>query len=216
VVAVADAERRRIERDLHDGAQQQLVAIAVSLGLARDLALTEPDAVYELLAEMSDELRAAIDDLRSLAHGIYPPLLADRGLGEALHAVALRSGAVHVAADGLGRYTADVETAVYFCCLEALQNCIKHAPDARVLIRLVQEPGWLEFSITDDGPGFDSDTIRPGHGLVNMSDRMGSIGGSVTWTAQQGAGTVVSGRAPTSEAIVDGPGGDDTEAASNS
>lgn len=207
VVAAADAERRRIERDLHDGAQQQLVAMAVSLGLARDLVSTEPDAVCALLDEMSDELRAAIDDLRSLAHGIYPPLLADRGLGEALHAVAMRSGAVHVAADGIGRYSADVETAVYFCCLEALQNCAKHAPDATVWIRLVQEPGWLEFSITDDGPGFDPDTIRPGHGLVNMSDRMGSIGGSVTCTAHPGAGTVVSGGAPTSAERVDQAGG---------
>ena len=123
---------------------------------------------------LADEVKNTIQELRELAHGIYPPLLADSGLGEALRAAANRSPlAVTVTADGIGRYTPDIEAAVYFCCLEALQNAGKHAPQARVEVRVWEESGGLLFSVTDDGPGFDAASARKGHGFVNMADRLG-------------------------------------------
>jgi signal transduction histidine kinase len=197
IVASADAERRRLERDLHDGAQQSLVALAVSLRLAKDLVGEEPEAAGQLLDQVAEELKATIQELRDLAHGIYPPLLADSGLAQALTAAASRSPlAVTVTAPGIGRYPADIEAAVYFCCLEALQNAAKHAPGANVEVRLWEESGGLLFSVRDDGPGFDVTGARRGHGYTNMADRLGAIGGSVRWHSTPGAGTTVQGSIP--------------------
>ena len=197
VVASGDAERRRVERDLHDGAQQHLVALAVNLRLARDIMTDDPEAGAEMLAQMAEDVQATIRELRELAHGIYPPLLADNGLGEALRAAATRSPLpVTVTTDGIGRYSQGVETAIYFCCLEALQNAAKHAAGATVEVRLWEEAGGLLFSVSDDGPGFDAARARGGHGFVNMSDRLGAIGGTVRWESRPGHGSTISGSVP--------------------
>jgi signal transduction histidine kinase len=197
IVASGDAERRRVERDLHDGAQQHLVALAVNLRLARDIITDDPEAGVEMLAQMAEDVQTTIRELRELAHGIYPPLLADNGLGEALRAAASRSTLpVTVTTDGIGRYSQGVETAIYFCCLEALQNAGKHAADATVAVRLWEEAGGLLFSVSDDGPGFDAARVRGGHGFVNMSDRLGAIGGTVRWESRPGHGSTISGSVP--------------------
>ena len=199
LVAVADAERRRIERDLHDGAQQQLVAMAVSLGLVRELVVTDPTEAVEVLDELRVELQTAIDGLRALAHGIYPPLLAARGLGEALRASLSRGRAqtvVTVRAEDVGRYTAVMEAAVYYCCLEAVQNARKHAPSSTVSVALQQADGVLHFEIADDGPGFDPSTQHVGQGQINMRDRLGAIGGHLEWRTAPGDGTTVIGSIP--------------------
>jgi signal transduction histidine kinase len=197
IVASGDAERRRVERNLHDGAQQHLVAMAVNLRLTRDIVADDPEAAGEMLDQLADDVKNTIQELRELAHGIYPPLLADSGLGEALRAAANRSPlAVTVAADEIGRYTPDIEAATYFCCLEALQNAAKHAPQAHVEVRVWEESGGLLFSVTDDGPGFDAAAARKGHGFVNMADRLGAIGGTVRWESQPGHGAQVLGTIP--------------------
>ncbi|HEX3713943.1 MAG TPA: histidine kinase [Trebonia sp.] len=197
IVASADAERRRVERDLHDGAQQHLVALAVNLRLTRDLVAEDPETVGLMLDQLADEVKATIQELRDLAHGIYPPLLADSGLGEALNAAGRRSPLpVTVDARGIGRYGLEVETAIYFCCLEALQNAGKHAAGAQVAVRLWEESGGLLFTVTDDGPGFDAAVARAGHGYTNMADRLGAIGGTVRWDSAPGQGTTISGSVP--------------------
>ena len=197
IVASGDAERRRVERNLHDGAQQHLVAMAVNLRLARDIVAEDPQAAGEMLDQLADDVRSTIQELRELAHGIYPPLLAGGGLGEALRAAGNRSPLpVTVTTGGIGRYTPDIEAAVYFCCLEALQNAAKHAQGARVHVRVWEESGGLLFSVADDGPGFDPPRARSGHGFVNMADRLGAIGGTVRWESQPGHGAQVLGTIP--------------------
>jgi signal transduction histidine kinase len=197
IVASGDAERRRVERDLHDGAQQHLVALAVNLRLARDVVLDDPPAAAEMLEELTGAVQDTIRELRELAHGIYPPLLVDSGLPEALRAVASRTPLdVDVVTDGIGRYPGDVEAAIYFCCLEALQNASKHAPDAHVAVRVWEDAGGLLFEVADDGPGFDVRLARRGHGFVNMSDRLGAIGGTVRWESVPSEGTTITGSVP--------------------
>jgi signal transduction histidine kinase len=171
--------------------------MAVNLRLTRDILSEDPDAAGEMLDQLAGDVKATIQELRELAHGIYPPLLADSGLGEALRAAGNRSPlAVMVAADAIGRYTPEIEAAVYFCCLEALQNAGKHAPQATVKIRIWEESGGLLFSVSDDGPGFDPVQARAGHGFVNMADRLGAIGGTVRWESHPGAGAQVFGTIP--------------------
>jgi signal transduction histidine kinase len=198
LVTTADAERKRIERDLHDGAQQHLVALAVGIRLVRDsLAEHASPADLELLDELDRGVRESIASLRHLAHGIYPPLLRDSGLEEALRAAAKRSPMpVTVSATNLGRHPEQVEAAVYFCCLEALTNAGKHAPGAAVTVTLQAVPGELRFEVADSGPGFDPATTPAGAGLSNMADRIGALGGEVAWRASPGNGTVVVGRTP--------------------
>ena len=197
IVASGDAERRRVERNLHDGAQQHLVALAVNLRLAKDIIVDDPEAGLEMLDQLAVEVQETIQELRELAHGIYPPLLVDSGLVEALRAAANRNPLpVEIVAEGIGRYPSEAEAAVYFCCLEALQNAAKHAPDARVEVRLWEESGGLLFTVTDDGPGFDPEKAQRGHGYVNMADRLGAIGGTVRWDSQIGKGSQVRGSVP--------------------
>jgi signal transduction histidine kinase len=197
IVASGDAERRRVERDLHDGAQQRLVAMAVTLRLVRDIIAEDPGEAAEMLDQLAEDIMGTIQELRELAHGIYPALLADSGIGEALRAAGSRSPLpVTVYTDGLGRYSAEVEAAVYFCCLEALQNAAKHAQGARVEVRVWQESGGLLFSVSDDGPGFHSESARSGHGFVNMADRLGAIGGTIRWESQPSQGCYVLGSVP--------------------
>jgi signal transduction histidine kinase len=199
VVASGDAERRRVERNLHDGAQQHLVALAINLRLAKDVVGEDPAAAIEMLDELGVAVQDTIKELRELAHGIYPPLLVDSGLPEALRAVANRSPLdVDLVTDGIGRYGRDVEAAIYFCVLEALQNAGKHAPDSHVTIRIWEELGGLLFEVADDGPGFDPSVARSGHGYVNMADRLGAIGGAVRWESEIGEGTTIRGSVPLS------------------
>jgi signal transduction histidine kinase len=197
IVASGDAERRRVERNLHDGAQQHLVALAVNLRLARDVIADDPVAGAEMLDELAGEVQLTIQELRELAHGIYPPLLVDSGLVEALKAAASRNPlSVDVVAEGIGRYSSETEAAIYFCCLEALQNAAKHAIGAEVEVRLWEESGGLLFSVSDNGPGFDVDKAQRGHGYVNMADRLGAIGGTVRWESEPGKGARVNGSVP--------------------
>ena len=198
IVAATDAERRRIERDLHDGAQQRLVSLAVKLRLLQQLSESDPAAAKRMLEELTASLEAAIQELREFAHGIYPPLLMDRGLGEALSAAAARASlSTRVDADGIGRYPQDIEAAVYFCCLEALQNAGKYAGDgASATVQLREDEGGLLFAVIDDGHGFDVGARTGGTGFINMNDRLGAIGGAVRVESAPGAGTRVSGVVP--------------------
>jgi signal transduction histidine kinase len=195
IVASADAERRRVERDLHDGAQQHLVALAVNLRLARDIITDDAESGLEILDQLAADVQETIKELRELAHGIYPPLLADSGLAEALRAAASRNplNVILVVADEVARYSPEVEAAIYFCCLEALQNAAKHAPGATVELRLWTESGGLLFSVSDNGPGFDPAEARGGHGFVNMADRLGAIGGTVRWESRPEHGSKITG-----------------------
>ena len=198
IVATADGERRRIERNLHDGAQQYLVALAVKVGLTRSLVSSDPAQANELLVELASDVQETLDELRRLAHGIYPPLLADRGLTEALKSAADRSPVVtSVDAAGLGRYSQEIEAAVYFCCLEALQNVGKYAGEGvHARIHIWEQEGGLLFEVFDDGAGFDVRRGKVGAGFTNMSDRVGAIGGSMRVESALGQGTTVSGAIP--------------------
>jgi signal transduction histidine kinase len=195
LVAAQDAERRRIERNIHDGAQQQLVALTIKLNLTEGLIGTDPDGERELLAELREEAVAAVEDLRDLARGIYPPLLAGEGLAAALQAQAARSPVpVSVDADGITRYPQDVEAAVYFCVLEALQNVAKYAGASRARVRLKASGDELRFEVADDGAGFDPGARAFGTGLQGMADRLSAHDGTLDIRSSPGAGTVVTGR----------------------
>ena len=176
----------KIERDLHDGAQQHLVALAVSLRLARQVADKDPEQAKAMLDELGGALQEAVQELRNLAHGIYPPVLMDERPDRRAGGGGGSGGspADVVAADDIGRFSQQIEAAVYFCCLEALQNAGKHAgADASVAIQLREADDLLQFSVTDDGPGFDVGSATAGHGFVNMSDRLARVAGAVEWTS---------------------------------
>jgi signal transduction histidine kinase len=194
IAEAADLERARIERDLHDGAQQRLVALRIRLGIAEELLATDPGAGVEELHELGFEAERALEELRSLAHGVYPPLLTERGLPDALRSVAAQAPMpVHVVAASVTRQPIEIESAVYFTCAEALQNAVKHAGGARgVWIKLGQTRNRLRFEVRDDGPGFalgDHD----GRGLRNMHDRIEAIGGDLTVDPGPGHGTRIIG-----------------------
>ena len=193
IVAAGHAERRRIERDLHDGAQQRLVALRMHLAL-----VGEKLGGSRELDSLGLEVDEAIDELRDLAHGLYPPLLAQAGVGAALAAVARRSGIpVRVFELGLSRQPEPVEVTIYFCCLEALQNVAKHAgPGASVAVTLGESDGCVEFAVEDDGAGFDPATVERGSGLTNLADRVAAVGGTLRVDSSPGAGTRVTGRVP--------------------
>jgi signal transduction histidine kinase len=197
LVSTADNERRRIERNLHDGAQQHLVALAVNLRLAADEIAHDPSAASDVFSALGADVRDAIDELRTLAHGIYPPLLMDAGLVEALRASGQRSPSpVTVTADAVRRYPPEIEAAIYFCCMEALQNAAKHAPGDRVRLHLSDDGSRLRFEVDDDGPGLDGGVVQPGHGLGNMLDRIVAVGGTLDVGRSASGGTRVDGRIP--------------------
>jgi signal transduction histidine kinase len=196
LVKAQDEERRKIERNLHDGAQQQLVALSIQLGLL-DESADDAASVRQLTPELQKSAQAALDDLRALARGIYPPLLADQGLVLALQAQARKTAVpVTIEADGIQRYPQDVEATVYFCALEALQNIAKYADASRADVGLSCSGGSLQFTITDDGTGFDTAAARDGTGLQGMADRLAALGGTLHLRSQPGQGTTVSGRLP--------------------
>jgi signal transduction histidine kinase len=197
LVAAQDAERHRIERNIHDGAQQQLVALAIKLSLTESMIGTDTDGERELLAELRRDAAGAVEDLRDLARGIYPPLLASGGLVAALEAQARKAPVpASVTADSVGRYPQDLEAAVYFCVLEALQNAAKYAGATRAEIRLAASGHNLTFEVADDGAGFDPETKAYGTGLQGMADRLHAHGGSLVVRSQPGHGTTVTGRLP--------------------
>jgi signal transduction histidine kinase len=194
----AYAERRRLERDLHDGVQQQLVGLRLKLELATDKVKEDPEQGQRALAAVGEQIDDALESLRSVARGIYPSLLHEHGLGDALKAAARRAPVpISVRAGGVGRYAEDIEIAVYFCCLEALQNIVKHADAAaRGTITLRYDGTRLCFEVHDDGIGFDSDVVHGGHGLTNMRDRIQAVGGTLTVTSRRHHGTTVWGSVP--------------------
>ncbi len=197
LVTAQGGERRRIERNIHDGAQQQLVALAVQARMAESLAGTDPDRERELLRQVQRGIQEALEDLRDLARGIYPPLLADQGLGAALEAQARPSVvAVSVQAEGIGRYAQEIEAAVYFSVLEALQNVAKYADASHATVRLLGSADEFRFEVHDDGHGFDPSQTRYGTGVQGMVDRIAALGGELAVDSSPVAGTTIVGRLP--------------------
>ncbi|MEO8477203.1 MAG: sensor histidine kinase [Actinomycetota bacterium] len=197
LVTAQDEGRRRIERNLHDGAQQQIVAIAVKLRLLGQLLDRDPGQANAMVADLQADATDALEQLRDLARGIYPPLLADRGLVAALEAQARKATVpIGVRSDGIGRYPQDTEAAVYFCALEALTNVAKYAVATSAEVSFSQADGELRFTVTDDGAGFDTATISYGTGLQGMADRLDAIGGALLVVSRPGEGTTVEGRIP--------------------
>jgi signal transduction histidine kinase len=195
LVTAQDEARRRLERNIHDGAQQDLVALTIKARLGatvEDLAQAR-----EIFGELQADAAGTLENVRDLARGIYPPLLADLGLSAALNAQASKSPLpVTVEADGIGRFAQDTEAAVYFCCLEALQNTAKyaHATQARICLRA--QNGILSFTVSDDGTGYDARHTPTGSGLRNMADRLAALGGWLEVRSAPGQGTTITGHLP--------------------
>jgi signal transduction histidine kinase len=201
LVAAQDQERRRLERNIHDGAQQQLVALSVKLRLAEGFVTKDPGRAETMLQELRGETQDALEDLRDLARGIYPPLLADKGLAAALETQARKSAVpVTVAPDGVGRYAPEIEAAVYFSVLEALQNVAKYAQAAHASVVLRADDEALTFEVADDGRGFEPASNGYGTGLQGIADRLGALDGSLQVTSAPGEGTTIAGRIPTGAA----------------
>jgi signal transduction histidine kinase len=197
IQAAADEERRRIERDLHDGAQQRLVALRIKLELAAERTGGGEGERAVALRGLGGDVEEALDEIRSLARGIYPSPLADRGLVEGLRAAALRNALpTTVLAAGVQRYSREVESAAYFCCLEALQNAAKHAQDASAAVIDLYDNGALRVEIRDDGAGFDPHAVAGGLGFTSMRDRVAAVGGEIDITSSPGRGTCVTASIP--------------------
>jgi len=197
LVAAQDEERRKLERNIHDGAQQQLVALAVKTRLADSLVGRNEAKAHEMLAQVQTEAQEALENLRELARGIYPPLLADQGLAVALQAQAHRAPLpVTVEADGISRYGEDAEAAVYFSVLEGLQNVAKYAGASRAVVRLSEGDRVLSFEVVDDGRGFDPGRTSYGTGLQGIADRLAALGGTLEVRSVPGSGTALLGMVP--------------------
>ena len=190
------AERRRVQRDLHDGAQQRLVAVRIHLGLlAQTIELPRDRAAVE---QLGADVELALADMRSVTREVSPAILLSNGVADAVRMVAARAPLqVRVEADGFGRYEPHVERGLYFICVEALQNVLKHAgPGASARIRLTGNRRTIRFAVEDSGVGFDLARVRPGLGLVGLSDRASVLGGWLTIDTHPGMGTLVSGEIP--------------------
>ncbi len=198
IVAAGDAERRKLERNLHDGAQQHLVSLAVKLRLAKDAVVDDPADAEAMIDEVRGDLQNAIAELRALAHGIFPPLLMSGGLAEALPAAASRSALPTDTDIAVGRHNQEIEAAIYFCCMEALQNAGKHAGEqASAVVKVWEDDAALHWQVADNGAGFDAGASGgAGHGFLNMRDRMGAFGGTIDVVSSVGSGTVVEGHIP--------------------
>jgi len=202
IVTAQDERAKQLERNLHDGAQQELVALGVQLGLAHRLATRDAPEIAEMLDRLRAQATGALENLRDLARGIYPPLLADKGLVVALEAQARKAALpIDVEHDGIGRYAPEVEAAVYFCALEALQNVAKYANASNARVRLSEQNGTLTFAVTDDGKGFDPGATPPGTGVHGMKDRLEALGGTLTVASSPGSGTTVTGAIPASAQV---------------
>ncbi len=197
IVAAQDAERRRLERNIHDGAQQHLVALAVKFRLAASLAKKDTGRAITSIDELRRQTRDALETLSTLAAGLNPVVLQERGIAAALQSqVGTSATPVKVIDAGIGRHSEDLEAAVYFCCQEAIQNALKHAQARLVQVHLAEHEGALHFDVTDDGGGFDPSRARRGAGMQNMSDRIAALGGSLQVDSTPGLGAVVRGRLP--------------------
>jgi signal transduction histidine kinase len=198
LVEASDVARERLERDLHDGAQQRLLGLRLGLERAVSTMRVDPLEGERLASAVERQMDDVLHELRSLAHGVYPPLLRDHGVRDALRSAALNSPSdIAVRGEKVGRYPKAVEAAVYFCCLEAMQNVTKHAGQhSHAQVRLWQNGSKLHFAVSDSGPGFDPETTPHGEGMTSMRDRIEAVGGSVTIASQPGSGTTVQGRVP--------------------
>jgi signal transduction histidine kinase len=203
IVAAQDERAKALERNLHDGAQQQLVALAVKVRLMESLISKDPEKATAIAREVGADAGDALENLRDLARGIYPPLLADKGLVAALEGQARKAAIpTDVRVENVGRYAQDVETAVYFCTLEALNNVVKYAGATRAEVRLAQTNGELTFEVVDDGNGFDPSETGYGTGLQGMADRLDALGGTLEVRSAPGAGTTITGRVAGAEKVV--------------
>jgi signal transduction histidine kinase len=204
IVRAADTERRKLERDLHDGAQQRLMAIQIKLRLAE--ARAGDQGLVDDLEAIGVDAQQAVEELRTLAHGIYPPVLRSFGLADAVRAFAARAPIpVAVRDTGIGRCARTIETAIYFCAMEAVQNAIKHAGEgARVKITLGRDDHGVRFAVVDDGAGIVEMGWLDGQGLVGMRDRIGAVGGELEILSSLGAGTTVRGWVPIDGAAANG------------
>jgi signal transduction histidine kinase len=197
IVSAQDERARKLERDIHDGAQQQLVALGIKMRLLEPILEREPAKAQEFVAQLQADTTDALETLRDLARGIYPPILADRGLPAALEAQGRKAVVpVRLEPDGVGRYPQEVESAVYFCVLEALQNVGKYANASEVTVRLLEDEGDLVFQVRDDGIGFDPEGASHGTGIRGMADRLEAVGGELQLSSAPGSGTTVGGRVP--------------------
>jgi signal transduction histidine kinase len=202
IVATQDERAKKLERNIHDGAQQQLVALAVKQRLVADLIDKNPEQARAMAEQLQADTHDALENLRDLARGIYPPLLADKGLVAALQGQARKAAIpTDVRVENVGRYAQDVEAAVYFCTLEALNNVAKYSGATRAEVRLAQTNGELTFEIIDDGAGFDPSETGYGTGLQGMADRLDALGGTLEVRSSPGAGTTITGRVEGAEKI---------------
>jgi signal transduction histidine kinase len=196
LVRAADEERRKVERNLHDGVQHRLIAIMIRLGMAAEDAASD-GATRDRLSQLIDDVEGTLEEVRAVSHGLYPPVLLDLGLVAALQSVKRRNPApLSLYGDGVGRYSPEVESAIYYACLEAIQNATKHGgPNPRITVTLVQDGDQVHFEVEDDGAGFEPERVK-GAGLQNMQDRLGALGGSLTVRSAPGQGTVIAGSVP--------------------
>ena len=195
LAAASDTERRRLERNLHDGAQQKFIAFRMKLASVREQA--REIALQRRLGELDGDLEGALESLRELAQGIYPALLADEGLGPALMSIGDDTDSPVQVSARIGRFPIAIESAMYYCALEALQNALKHAGShADPTILVVERDDGLELTVRDQGHGFDESSTKPGDGLRNMRDRIGAIGGVLVVESSPGRGTIVHARVP--------------------
>jgi signal transduction histidine kinase len=205
-LTAAAEERRRIANDLHDGAQQRLVVLEIGLEAVAQLVDDDPAAAVKMIRRLANEAHEALNEMRRLVRGIQPPELTDFGLVSALREVTrLSAMPIRVSTHDVGRYHEAIEDAVYFACREAIQNVLKHAPDATtVTLRVADENGHLEFEVRDDGPGLVDDAHQRGSGIASMRHRIASLGGRLTVTSAPAGGTLVRGRLPVDGAVIAG------------
>ena len=197
LVTAQDERAKQLERNLHDGAQQQIVALTVKLRLLGQLMDRDVEKAKSMASDLQSDATDALEQLRDLARGIYPPLLADQGLVAALEAQARKASVpTEVRSDGIGRYPQDIEAAVYFCVLEALNNVAKYAEATTATVNLAQIDGHLRFAVIDDGTGFDTAETSYGTGVQGMADRLDAIGGALQVVSRKGEGTTIEGRIP--------------------